>query len=127
MSTLTDVNVGYETNPLRIGAPLPESLVRLAPPEPGAIHAELLRAEVEFMHAIARHRKAWSAMRRWKEHREEAANTPGGLAAMESDPVWKKRTGDVQWWRAEMEARAASVVALRSMLADRSHWEQFPE
>lgn len=114
---------GYETNPLRIGAPLPESVRKLKPPVKAAIHAELLRAEVELMHAIARHRKAWSAMRKWSEHRGEAAKHPGGLAALESDPIWKKRVGDVQWWRAEMEARSTAVLALRAMLEGPDPWE----
>lgn len=106
---------GYITRPLSVGAPLPENST-LEPPDRRSVAAELLRAEVELMHAIAKHRKAWSAMRKWKAHREEAANQPGMLAALESDPVWKIRVGDVGWWRAEMDARASAVLALRAMI-----------
>lgn len=113
---MTDIDYPLSTNPLRIGAPLPTDLIELRRPANGHIRAEILRCEVELMHAIAKHRKAWSLMRKWSAHREEAANTPGQLAALESDPVWKKRVGDVTWWRDEMNARAAALLALQAML-----------
>lgn len=108
---------GYTTNPMRVGAPLPEDLEALpVNPSVEEIGAELDRAEVELMHALAKHRKAWSLMRKWSKHRADAAESPGMLASLESDPVWKKRTGDVGWWRSEMEARSATVLALGAML-----------
>lgn len=105
-----------ETNPGRPGAPLPKG-IQLRQPRQAEVLAEIARCEVELMYAIARHRKAWSMMEKWARHREQAANQPGGLAAMESDPVWKKRTGDVTWWRGEMEARASTLLALNAMSA----------
>lgn len=109
---------GYVTNPLRVGAPLPEQAA-IEPPTWPEVEAELARAEVELMHAIAKHRKAWSAMRKWAMHRDEMSGTPGGLCAIEADPVWKKRTGDVSWWRDEMNTQATAVLALQSMLQER--------
>lgn len=107
---------GYETNPLRVGAPLPEGLAELALPSESEIRAELTRAEVELMHAIAQHRKAWSAMRRRAKEREELAGRPGRLAYLESDSLWKTRTGAVSWWCGEMQAQAALVQTLQAML-----------
>jgi hypothetical protein len=101
---------------MRVGAPLPEELSALPmPPTPDDVLAEIERAEVELMHAIARHRKAWGAMRRRQLHRLLYSQTPGAVAALESDPMWAKATGDVRWWREEMNAQAASLLALEQM------------
>lgn len=111
------ISKGYETNPGRVGAPLPELLTALpVPPSRSEIEAEMERCEVELMYAIARHRKAWRAMRARAQRRDELAETPGGLCAIEADPHWKKATGDVTWWRGEMEARSATYLALQAML-----------
>ena len=109
---------GYFTQPMKVGAPLPEDLAALPlPPTLAEIHAEMDRCEVELMFAIAQHRKAWSRMRKHAERRAELVDQPGGLAAIDSDPVWKKRTGDVSWWRGEVEARSDAMVALGAMAA----------
>lgn len=99
------------TNPLRPGAPLPEG-ASIDPPENPLIRAELMRAKTELMHAIARHRKAWTAMANYKEDIE--LNTSRVFA--DSDPMWKKKTSDVAWWCSEMAAQAAVVTALTAML-----------
>lgn len=111
------IDKGYETSPGRVGAPLPTELTALpVSPSLAEIHAEMDRCEVELMYAIARHRKAWSAMRRRAEYRDEQLGKPGGLAAIDSDAHWKKATGDVTWWRGEMEARSAVYLALQAMV-----------
>jgi hypothetical protein len=74
-----------------------------------------MRCEVELLYAIAQHRKAWTAMRRRAEERDALVDKPGGLAAIEADPIWKKRTGDVSWWRDEMTAQATTRQALAAM------------
>jgi hypothetical protein len=112
---------GYTTNPLKVGAPLPESLVSL----PGAptlreIEMEMIRAEAELMYALARRRKAWSAMRRRAEEREILADKPGALTHLDSDHIWKKRVGDVGWWRDEVQTHSAALLALQGM-RDRRH------
>jgi hypothetical protein len=105
------------THPLRVGAPLPPSTQRLPSLSLQDIDEELYRAEVELLYATAKHRKCWAAMRRHADHRAELAERPyaGGLASLEADSVWKKRTGDVAWWRDEMAAQATTILALRSM------------
>lgn len=107
---------GYKTQPLKVGAPLPGSLTALPlPPTQEEIENELDRAEVELMYAAARHRQAWALMRKRQKEREEAADVPGALAALESDPIWKKRTSDVTWWRGEVDMQASLVLALGQM------------
>lgn len=103
------------TRPDRTGAPLPDGIPIV---EPGveAMKAELTRATVELMYAIARHRKAWAAMRSHKERREAEAERRGTEPSLDSDPLWKLRTGDVSWWRDEMNAQASVVSALYTLL-----------
>lgn len=122
---MTRQHPGHPTRPLTPGAPLPEGYL-LAPLHPGDIRQELHRAETELMYALARHRKAWAAMRAHANDRAEKANSgiPGKLAALDADPVWKHRTGDVSWWRDEITAQATAVTALRQMLADRPEKEK---
>lgn len=112
------MTLGYVTNPLKNGAPLPDE-ADLAAPVAGAIRAELLRAKVELMHAIARHRKAWKVMRQIKVEREEDAAKKGVPAYLDNDVHWSVAVGDVRWWREEMNAQASTVTALMAMLADR--------
>jgi len=107
---------GYPTRPLTPGAPLPEGLTELMPVQRADIVAELARAEYELMYALARHRKAWQKMRRRAKVRETLANRPGMLSHLDTDPIWKEATGDVAWWRGEMDAQASAILALRAML-----------
>jgi hypothetical protein len=119
---VTTAHPANPTNPSRPGAPLPEDMVKLPTVQPGDVMAELARAEVELLYAVGRHRKAWAAMRAHQDYRaqKEAEGTPGSLYALDSDPYWKKRTGDVSWWRDEVTCQATAVLALRDMLnADR--------
>lgn len=122
---MTRQHPGHPTRPLTSGAPLPPGFL-LARLQPADIVHELTRAEIELMHALARHRKAWAAMRAHADDREEKANSgiPGKIAALDADPVWKKRTGDVSWWRDEITAQATAITALRQMLADRPEKEK---
>lgn len=101
---------------MKVGAPLPEKLGALpVGPTLLEIEQEMERCEVELMYAVARHRQAWAAMRKWANHRAEAADNPGMLAAIDSDPIWKKRTGDVSWWRGEMDCQSNALLALDVM------------
>ncbi len=110
------IHRGYETSPLRVGAPLPDTLPALPiGPTLEEIEAEMERGQVELMYAIARHRQAWAAMRKRAEQREKLAGQPGKLSHLDSDAIWKKRTGDVGWWRGEMEAQATTFLALDRM------------
>lgn len=114
-------NLGYKTRPLDVGAPLPEQMEAIVAPLPGMIVAELARAQVELMHAIARHRQAWHKMRAYKKQQDARQEREWGFEAyLDSDPQWKVRTGDVAWWRGEMQAQAAAVTALMDMLGGRS-------
>lgn len=107
--------LGYTTNPMRVGAPLPTDMMAIAPPQPGAVMAELVRAEVELMYALARHRQAWNAMRKYKEIQDARAIDQRFENFLDSDPTWKIKTGDVAWWRGEVNAQAAAVLALAKM------------
>lgn len=115
-----------ETKPLRPGAPLdpadydPNCDIRAFAPRVTEIQEELARAQVELMHAIARHRKAWQAMARFKRDHFARGWDDKSVAqhALDNSPLWKLRTGDVVWWRGEIQAQAAAVTALRGMLVD---------
>jgi hypothetical protein len=109
---------GIRTKPLELGAPLfaadyPHGVLG-GQPSADEVERELIRARVELMHAIARHRKAWAKMRR---HSEEAAKR--SLWA-ESYPPFKEAVSDVRWWREEMAAQAATVTALEMTLRSKS-------
>jgi hypothetical protein len=102
------------TKPLELGAPLspedyPGSIEHHLPTEQDAC-AELKRAKVELMYAIAKHRKAWSAMRKHKFVAESRAVWAEGY-----NP-YKLAVADVRWWREEMNAQAAVVTALIHLL-----------
>jgi hypothetical protein len=114
--------MGYTTKPLAVGAPLPEDMTDILKSVPGTmdIDAELIRAQVELMHAIARHRKAWAKAR---VHRDEArAKAMWAEAYM----PYKEATADVRWWREEMTAQATTItalLALREQPVARTHQE----
>lgn len=102
------------TQPSKLGAPLPEEdysgrFIDHQPTEAG-IRTELARAQIELMHAIARHRKAWSKARRHSNKAKELA------IWADSHPPYKDAIADVRWWREEMTAQAATVTALTNML-----------
>lgn len=81
------------------------------------VRAELLRAEHELLYALARHRKAWASMREYSQLQDaKAQRRQEPQAYLDSDPIWKVKTGDVTWWRGEVAAQAAAVTALKSML-----------
>lgn len=104
------------TKPLELGAPLGDDYhgpIDLHTPTYEQIKDELTRAEVELMHAVARHRKAWSKMRRHKLKAEMEA------VWAESYPPYKEAVSDVRWWREEMNAQATTVLALSRMLQDK--------
>lgn len=105
---------GHPTKPLVLGAPLPSGAGSKVDAQDVA--DELRRAEIELLYAISQHRKAWKVMRRRAELRNEQSGKIGMLSTLESDPHWKKATGDVDWWRGEMTAQATTVLALQQML-----------
>lgn len=109
-------NLGYKTQPMKVGAPLPPEMAAIEEPLPMDIASELRRAKVELMYAIARHRQAWSAMRAYHQTQTIKAERGGVIAFLDSDPTWKVKTGDVTWWRGEMQAQAATVQTLTLMI-----------
>jgi hypothetical protein len=116
---MTTSHPGAPTKPLVVGAPLdPDRTGRDVPAvDASDVLDELHRAEYELLYALARHRKAWSAMRAYAREQElRQANRGQPQAFLDSDPIWKVKTGDVSWWRGEVAAQAAAVTALKSML-----------
>jgi len=111
---MTATHPGKPTRPLLAGAPLPPKTDLEIDPQD--IGDELARAETELLYALARHRKAWQSMARHLNERAELAGRPGALAAIDSDPTWKHKTGDVAWWRDEVTCQATAVTALTGML-----------
>lgn len=107
------------TKPLELGAPLPEDDYRgniaLHLPSEDDIRNELLRCRVELMYAIARHRKAWSKMRKHKQ----VADLKSVWA--ESYTPYKEAVSDVRWWREEMTSQAATLTALQAMWDTMGH------
>jgi hypothetical protein len=103
------------TKPLELGAPLPTDdypgPIEFHLPSEDDLRAEWLRAKVELMHAIARHRKAWSRMRSHKLAAEMKAVWAEGYTP------YKEAVSDVRWWREEMSAQAATVTALTALLS----------
>jgi hypothetical protein len=100
------------TKPLQVGAPLDPDIypgVIASLPTQIEITNELTRAQVELMHAIARHRKAWANL--------QALGTKLDLAGTwkDSDLTYQKAVSDVKWWREEMNAQAATITALSAM------------
>jgi hypothetical protein len=110
--------VPIKTNPQALGAPLDPEAYRGDLydnlPTSEAVSAELARAQIELMYAIARHRQAWSAMRKHKETAEARSVWADGYTP------YKVAVSDVRWWREEMTAQATTVTALRSMLMPRA-------
>lgn len=99
------------TQPLKVGAPLdPEDYLSIDTPDPAYVADELLRAQVELLHAVVRHRKAWASARHHKQEAESRAVWAEGY-----NP-YKLAIADVRWWREEMSAQAAAVTALTGML-----------
>lgn len=103
-----------KTKPLELGAPLSEADYSGDywdhKPKVGDVTAELIRAQIELIHAVAKHRQAWSRMRKNKNEAEERS------IWAESYPPYKIAVADVRWWREEMTAQAATVTALTAML-----------
>lgn len=98
-------------DPTARSAPLPpHTPVEWA--ESSTLWAELQRAQVELLHAIKRHRLAWAKMERLKAEAEGRGNA----YFMDNDRPWKLATGDVTWWRGEVNARSNSVLALTKLL-----------
>lgn len=99
-----------KTQPMKPGAPLnPDDYPHIEHPDRAAVAAELIRAKVELMHAIARHRKAWAKMAATREEAEKQA------IWADSHPPYQLAVSDVRWWREEMTAQAAAVTALSAM------------
>lgn len=118
---MTNLHPAAPTQPLSIGAPLPKELTTLHVDHEDLVD-ELRRAEIELIYALARHRKAWAAMRARQEERAllELKGVAGMLSDLASDTVWAKRTSDVKWWCAEVTAQSTAVLALKALLDGRS-------
>jgi hypothetical protein len=94
---------------MRVSAPLPTEFDEpIDWQNPQLIRDELVRAQVELMHAIDRHRRAWAKMERLKT----AAELKGNAYFMDNERDWKLATGDVTWWRGEVSSRSNAVMAL---------------
>lgn len=98
-----------KTSPLKVGAPLDIDVytdVMSAIPTQDEIRDELARAQVELMHAIARHRKAWANLRALSDKLDSRGTWK------DSDLTYQKAVSDVKWWREEMSTQAVTVSAL---------------
>lgn len=106
--------VPIKTNPLVLGAPLDPEVYsgNYSSHLPGVadVQAELSRAQIELIHAIAKHRQAWSRMRTHKQIAEQRSIWAEGYTP------YKLAVADVRWWREEMTAQASAVAALTAML-----------
>lgn len=103
-----------QTRPFDLGAPLSDTDYagpwQRHTPSTTDLRMELIRAQIELVHAIARHRKAWSKMRREREGAEARS------IWADSHPPYKEAVADVRWWREEMIAQATTVTALRTSI-----------
>lgn len=139
---MSKTHPGNPTNPLRRGAPLPDQgiftnpqagtvsqdmLIGLPTLNPQDIQDELTRAGVELVYALARHRKAWQAMARRLDERAALVDVPGGLAAIDSDPIWKNRTHDVAWWRDEVTCQSTAILALQALIPAQASRSSLPD
>lgn len=97
-------------NPMEWSAPLPEDGPNqgIDWTDPIKVRDELIRAQVELMHAIAKHRTAWSKMAKMKK----VAEARGNAYFMDNNRAWKIAVGDVTWWRGEVNARSNTILAL---------------
>jgi len=95
------------TDPMLNSAPLPADQP-IDWVDPKLIHAEIVRAQAELMHAIDKHRRCWTKMARMKA----VAEVQGNAYFMDNDRAWKIATSDVTWWRGEVNTRSNSLMAL---------------
>jgi len=98
--------------PLNPSAPLSDD-ASISWLPPNIVRAEAIRAQRELLHAIRKHRAAWSLMAKLKKQADER----GVSWYMDNDRDWKLATGDVTWWRGEMSARSNSLLALLQLAA----------
>lgn len=76
------------------------------------IQAEIKRAGVELMYATAMHRKAWANMRAVDTDLREDAERRGVPVYLDGEQKYKLASGNVTWWRGELNATAAAYSAL---------------
>lgn len=108
-----------QTKPLENGAPLPGGKERSLPNyKLNEVEAELERARVELMYALAMQRKAWARVRARGQEIEAEALRHGTMAFADSDSLYKIAIGDVRFWREGITAQAAAITALESMRAE---------
>lgn len=99
------------TNPLIPSAPLPTAIDDVELPTVALLVTEIKRASTELMWALHKQRLAWKRMSEVKE--ELAAK---GLAYYpDNEREWKLATGDVTWWRGEVNSRANALDALLAL------------
>jgi hypothetical protein len=97
----------YMTNPMRTSAPLPDGMeVKYA--DPVRVRAEIARASTELMWALDRQRQAWDQMAAMKAE----ADGRGSSWFMDNSRPWKLATGEVTWWRGEVNSRANALSSL---------------
>lgn len=95
------------TNPLVASAPLPPA-TQVRFPSTDNVVDEIRRAATELMYALQRQRTAWEKMARVKAELDAR-----GLAHFpDNERGWKLATGDVTWWRGEVNARSNALSAL---------------
>lgn len=94
-------------------APLPPEWPVDQLPTTESIRAEIKRASVELLWALNRQRTTWAKMARLKAEYDKR----GVGFFIDNERPWKLATGDVQWWRGEVSARANALSALLMLSA----------
>jgi hypothetical protein len=100
------------TDPSRVSAPLPDDFPIDIPNEHDLV-AEITRAYAELRWALHRQRTTWAHMAKVREEYKEKGNA----YFYENERRWKLATGDVQWWRGEVNSRSNALTALLSLAA----------
>lgn len=104
------------TDPSRVSAPLPDGWPIHLPDNPIDEHnliADIERAYSELRFALHRQRTTWAHMARLREKYRGMGNA----YFYENERAWKLATGDVTWWRGEVNARSNALTALLALAA----------
>lgn len=94
---------------MRNSAPLPDDWdIKL--PQPGLLHADIVRAATELRWALHRQRAAWRHMARLKSMYDTT-----NVEFIDNERSWKLATGEVSWWRGEVTSRATALTAMLNL------------